>query len=532
MSTGLTHRSAWAAALTLAASLTACTTVPFIEPLSVSPSVDARPPNIVVLYADDLGYGDLSSYGAARVATPNTDALAAYGLRFTDAYAPAATCTPSRYALLTGEYGFRSNAEILPGDAPALIRPGKTTIASVLKQRGYTTGVIGKWHLGLGTGTVNWNADVAPGPLEIGFDYSFLLPATLDRVPTVYLENHRVVGLDPADPIAVSYSHPLPGRPVGREHPELLRYKADDQHSDSVVNGVSRIGYMSGGEAAEWVDEDIHAVLAGKARKFIRDNREHPFFLYFPIPDPHVPRLPGRAFQGKTAMGPRGDAIVEMDWIVGQVMDELRAQGLERDTLVIFSSDNGPVLNDGYEDGAVERLGDHTPAGGFRGGKYSAFEAGTRVPLIAYWPGHIHPGTSAALLSQVDLLATFASLTRAPLANTQAIDSRDMVSVLMGADQTGRDILFTESVPSVAVRSGSLKLIAPARHPATATFIAGKGIESGASPAPQLYNLARDPGERHNLASQDPATVARLSAALNAVERRTKADRAFTKVSR
>lgn len=478
-----------------------------------------------MLYADDLGYGDVGAYGATRVATPNTDALAANGLRFTNAYAPAATCTPSRYALLTGEYGFRSKAEILPGDAPALIRPGKATIASILKARGYATGVVGKWHLGLGSGNVDWNRDVAPGPLEIGFDYSFLLPATLDRVPTVYLEGRRVVGLDPTDPIKVSYSEALPGRPVGRERRELLRYQADDQHSDSIVNGVSRIGYMQGGKAAEWIDEDIHAVLTDKARRFIRDNRQKPFFLYFPIPDPHVPRLPGRAFQGKTDMGPRGDAIVEMDWIVGQVMEEVRAQGLERDTLILFSSDNGPVLNDGYEDGAVERLGDHRPGGVYRGGKYSAFEAGTRVPLIAYWPGHIRAGTSAALLSQVDFLASLAGLAKASLSSTQAIDSRNMLPALMGKDGNGRAILFTESVPSFAVRSGSLKFIAPARYPATASFIAGKGIESGANAAPQLYDLASDPGEKRNIAAQKPAEVARLSAALRAIEARTRADR-------
>ncbi|MFC4296336.1 arylsulfatase [Novosphingobium tardum] len=485
----------------------------------------SRAPNIVILYADDLGYGDLGVYGAKRVATPHTDALARAGLRFTNAYAPAATCTPSRYALLTGEYGFRSNAEILPGDAPALIPAGKTTIASLLKQRGYATGVVGKWHLGLGDGKVDWNKRVAPGPLEIGFDYSFLLPATLDRVPTVYLENHQVLGVDPADPIAVSYSAPLAGRPVGRDHPELLRYKADDQHSDSIVNGVSRIGYMQGGKAAEWVDEDIHAVLTGKARRFIRENRKRPFLLYFAIPDPHVPRLPGKEFQGKTSMGPRGDAIVEMDWIVGQVMDELREQGLERDTLVIFSSDNGPVLNDGYEDGAVERLGDHTPGGVFRGGKYSAFEAGTRVPLIAYWPGHIRPGTSPALFSQIDLLATFAKLAKVALAPTDAIDSKDMLGALTGADRRGRSYLFTESVPSVAIRAGNYKYIAPARHPATASFISGKGIESGASPKPQLYDLSRDPGERLNLAAAKPAIAARLAAELQVIEKRRTAER-------
>ena len=250
-----------------------------------------RLPNIVIFYADDLGYGDLGSYGARGLSTPNVDRLAREGVRFTDAHATAATCTPSRYSLLTGEYGFRSQAEILPGDAPALIRPDKFTLADMLKGQGYTTGVVGKWHLGLGEGKVDWNSDVKPGPLEIGFDYSFLLPSTMDRVPTVYLENYRVVGLDPSDPLSVSYAGKIGDRPTGTEHPEQLRFKADRQHSDSIINGVSRIGYMKGGKAAEWVDEELYEVVTGKAVDFIRTNREKPFFLFMPLHDPHVPRL-------------------------------------------------------------------------------------------------------------------------------------------------------------------------------------------------------------------------------------------------
>ena len=180
-------------------------------------------PNVVIFYIDDLGYGDLSSYGATKVATPEIDRLAAKGVRFTDAHSSAATCTPSRYSLLTGEHGFRNNAKILEGDAPALIQPGKSTLAVMFKKAGYATGVVGKWHLGLGDGNVDWNADVTPGPLEIGFDYSFLLPATGDRVPSVYLENHRVVNLDPQDPITVSYQGKVGNRATGYENPELLK---------------------------------------------------------------------------------------------------------------------------------------------------------------------------------------------------------------------------------------------------------------------------------------------------------------------
>lgn len=491
--------------------------------LGGAPELSERPPNIIVFYADDLGYGDLGAYGAKDLPTPNVDRLAREGLRFTDAHAAAATCTPSRYALLTGEYGFRSKAEILPGDAPALIRPDKFTLADMLKSRGYATGVVGKWHLGLGNGNVDWNAEVKPGPLEIGFDYAFLLPSTMDRVPTVYLENYRVVGLDRQDPLSVSYAGRIGDRPTGTDNPELLRYKADRQHSDSIINGVSRIGFMKGGKSAEWVDEDLHQVVTGKAIDFIRRNSDRPFFLFFPLHDPHVPRLPAQRFQGATTMGPRGDSIVQMDWMTGQVMAELTRLGLDRNTLVIFSSDNGPVLNDGYEDGAVELLGDHAPAGVLRGGKYSAFEAGTRVPTIAWWPGRIAPGTSSALMSQVDILASLASLVGTKLPRSVAIDSLDKLPAWLGRSKSGRRYLFKESVAGYALRDGTLKYIAPMRNPAQAAFVAGKGIESAASDRPQLYDLLGDPGERDNLAASRPQDVARLRQVIARIEAQTEA---------
>jgi arylsulfatase A-like enzyme len=506
----------------LAAATASCATGE--RPQAAAPAPSERLPNIIILYADDLGYGDLASYGARGIPTPAMDRLAREGVRFTDAHATAATCTPSRYSLLTGEYGFRSRAEILPGDAPALIRPDKFTMADMLKGQGYTTGVVGKWHLGLGDGKVDWNALVTPGPREIGFDYSFLLPSTMDRVPTVYLENQRVVGLDPADPLSVSYQGKIGDRPTGTENPELRRYGADRQHSDTIINGVSRIGYMKGGKAAEWVDEDLHEVVTGKAVDFIRANRDKPFFLFFPLHDPHVPRMPGKRFQGATTMGPRGDSIVQMDWMTGQVIAELERLGLADNTLVIFSSDNGPVLNDGYEDGAAEMLGDHTPAGPLRGGKYSAFEAGARVPTFAWWPGRIKPGVSDALLTQVDLFASLAALAGAPLAGDVAIDSQNQLPAWLGQSRQGRGWLFKESVAGFAIREGSLKYIAPMRNPEQAAFVAGKGIESAASRQPQLYDLSRDIGERRNLASERPGDVARLAALLAKVEAQTRAE--------
>ena len=328
-------------------------------------------PNIVIIYVDDLGYGDLSCYGATAVKTPNVDKLAQNGLLFTDAHCSASTCTPSRYSLLTGSYAFRNDAAILPGDAPLIIDPAQETVADMLKKAGYATGVVGKWHLGLGDGSPDWNAEIKPGPLEIGFDYSFLIPATPDRVPTVFVENHKVVNLDSKDPISVDYNKRIGKEPTGLENPELLKIKADTQHSGTIVNGISRIGFMAGGRQAYWKDEEFATVLTAKAREFIVDHKDEPFFLFFSLPNIHVPRAPGPRFAGANKLGPRGDAIAEMDWMTGEITKALRELGIEENTLVILSSDNGPVLDDGYSDKASELNGTHKPAGTYKGGKYS-----------------------------------------------------------------------------------------------------------------------------------------------------------------
>ncbi|HEU4609253.1 MAG TPA: sulfatase-like hydrolase/transferase, partial [Chitinophagaceae bacterium] len=242
-------------------------TVAFVASLITSCGNEkkADKPNVLIIYVDDLGYGDVSCYGAKAVHTPNVDSLAANGLLFTDAHCSASTCTPSRYALLTGSYAFRRNAAILPGDAPLLIDTAGNTIADMFKSAGYATAAIGKWHLGLGNGSPDWNTAVRPGPLEIGFDYSFLIPATPDRVPTVYVENHHVLNLDTTDPIEVSYKHRVGDDPIGLEHPEMLKMQADSQHSGTIINGISRIGFMKGGHTAYWKDEDFATVLNQKA---------------------------------------------------------------------------------------------------------------------------------------------------------------------------------------------------------------------------------------------------------------------------
>lgn len=472
--------------------------------LSLSMLQAADKPNIVFIYVDDLGYGDVSCNGATAVQTPNIDKLAQNGINFTDAHCGSATCTPSRYSLLTGNFAYRAKAGILEGNAPALIKPGTPTIASMLKNNGYNTAVIGKWHLGLGDGNVDWNGKVSPGPLEIGFDYSYLIPATGDRVPCVMLENHHVVNLDPNDPIQISYRKKVGNDPTFLENPELADYTADGQHGKTIVNGVSRIGYMSGGNAARWRDETVPYLMLDKARRFIDENKEQPFFLYFAFHDIHVPRLPDHRFEGATDMGVRGDAIVQMDYITGLLVDYLEAQGKLENTLIVFSSDNGPVLNDGYGDEAVERLGDHQPAGVFRGGKYSNYEAGTRVPTIAHYPKLITSGQSSdALVGQIDLYASIAKLIGYELNDSEALDSYQQLDTWLGKDKDGREYLLEEAV-TLSLRTPEWKYISPAKKANAASWIRKqKKIESGVSITPQLFNISEDKPEVNNLAESE-----------------------------
>jgi arylsulfatase A-like enzyme len=491
------------------AALTGCT--------NNNPKSTQTPPNILIIYVDDLGYGDIGVNGAVGVETPNIDNLADKGLNLTDAHCTAATCTPSRYSLLTGSYAFRNNAAILPGDAPLLIDPKKGTLASMLQKAGYTTGVVGKWHLGLGSGIVNWNEEIVPGPREIGFDYSFLIPATGDRVPCVFVENQKVVGLNPDDPIEVSYGERLEGYPVGTEHPELLKMQADLQHSQTIVNGISRIGYMKGGKEALWVDEDFPVTLTNKAKAFITANKDNPFFLYFALHDVHVPRVTNPDFVGKSTMGPRGDAIAQVDWCTGEMLKTLEELGLSENTLIIFSSDNGPVLDDGYADKAVEMLGDHKPSGIYRGGKYSAYEAGTRMPTIVYWPGKVKPGVSDAMLNQVDLYASFASLVGQEIEEGDAPDSQDFMASWMGKSDKGRDVMLEEAF-TFALRSNNWKYIHP-QESKTPEWLIDKDIENGLSPDVQLYDLSSDPSEQLNLADQMPEKVAEMQNLLNEIKK-------------
>jgi arylsulfatase A-like enzyme len=479
-------------------------------------------PNVILIYADDLGFGDVGCYGATRVKTPNIDRLAREGLKFTDGHSASATCTPSRYALLTGEYAWRKKGTgVLPGNASFIVAAGRKTLPAELKRAGYATGVVGKWHLGLGTGAIDWNGEISPGPLEVGFDYGFIVPATGDRVPCVYVENHRVAGLNPKDSIQVSYGPPIGDLPTGKANPERLKVHPSHGHDQTIVNGISRIGYMMGGKSALWVDEDMGDVLTRKATRFIEEHASAPFFLYFATHDIHVPRVPNARFVGKSEMGPRGDVIAQLDWCVGEILETLDRRGLTNDTLIIFSSDNGPVIDDGYRDDAVQRLGGHRPAGPLRGGKYSAFEGGSRVPFLVRWPNRVKPAVSNALVCQIDLLASLASLVGGKLGDQDAPDSFNVLAALLGTSATGRDHLV-EHASVLSLRQGPWKLIEPGKGP---PVLANTNTETGQSGEPQLYNLDEDLSETKNVAAQLPGRVQHMQGLLEAIRRGTESSR-------
>ena len=465
----------------------------------------------------------MACYGAKKIPTPNLDQLAAEGLRFTDAHCAAATCTPSRYSLLTGEMGFRkAGTGILPGDAKMAIDPGQFTIADTFKKGGYQTGVIGKWHLGLGDGKtrIDFNGEIKPGPLEIGFDYCFMLPSTNDRVPCVYLENHRIVNLDPKDPITVSYNKRIPGDvpgtlyPDGRDTPEAMTYYRNSHgHNETVINGIGRIGMMKGGKSALWDDETMADVLVEKTTDFITRNKDKPFFLYFCSQDIHVPRTPNPRFKGMSELGYRGDAMVQLDWTTGAIMKVLKDNGLDENTILIFSSDNGPVYDDGYQDGTTvlksEKEVDrgHDGSGPYRGGKYQISEGGTRVPLIIRWPKEIEPGESSALVTQVDFLKSFANYLQVEVPFGSALDSRDHFPAFTGKDPEGAEVIL-EQARSVAVRKGPWKFLTnkPLPHVKNQKRKVHKE---------ELYNVDQDLMERKNRVKKEETVAQEMRQLLN-----------------
>lgn len=462
-----------------------------------------QPPNIVFIMADDIGYNDLSCQGATKVMTPGIDRLAKEGMRFTDAHTPAALCSPSRYGVLTGRYPWRRNSQNTwgsPGGA-LLIEPGRMTTASLLKQAGYTTGVVGKWHLGFGTveKRVDWNGELKPGPLEVGFDYFF---GDIANRHGCYVENHRIVGATPSDPIK--------------------------------FNG----GRHTGGKAAfTMVNEDNATVLHNKAVEFIEKNKDHPFYLHYVPNNVHTPLTPNKRFQGTSQCGVYGDFVKELDWSVGEILATLDRLGLTENTLVIFTSDNGGV----YEKNALAT--GHRCCEPLNGQKADIWEGGNRVPFLVRWPGHVPANaTSTQVLCIVDMLATFAAVTDQTLPPDAGPDSFDQLPAMLGKTpvvptrpnlimQSGKDTVKCKISGKAeeiwAVREGNWKLVLG--QGAGSSTTPSKGVQlrfnevgmtnsdctpdgklkSGAPPG-QLYDLAADPGETTNLYSDHPEVVARL----------------------
>ena len=482
-------------------------------------------PNVIIIFADDLGYGDLECYGAKNVQTPNVNRLASEGIRFTNTHTIAATSTPSRYSLLTGEYAWRRpDTDIAAGNAGMIIRPGQYTMADMFKNAGYATCAIGKWHLGLGDKTAeqDWNAPLPSSLGDLGFDSHYIMAATADRVPCVFIENGKVANYDPSAPIEVSYKGNFPGEPTGKDNPELLyNQKSSHGHDMAIVNGIGRIGFMKGGGKALWKDENIADSITTHAIDFIKQHKDEPFFMYFATNDVHVPRFPHDRFRGKNPMGVRGDAIVQFDWSVGQIMETLDKLGLAENTLIILSSDNGPVVDDGYDDKAEELLNGHSPAGPWRGNKYSAFEGGTAVPAIVRWPKKIKESReSDVLMSQIDWMASLGSLVNAKFPKGSASDSHNRIGNLLGTDNADRPWVIEQAANHVlSVRTKDWKYIEPNDGPAMIQW--GPKIETGNSSTPQLYDMRKDINERANLALQHPEVVYDMQNILRRVRNKT-----------
>ncbi len=472
-----------------------CSLVFLAFSLLVTRAFGAPGPNVVFILGDDIGYGDFGCYGATKVKTPNVDKLATQGLRFTDAHSPSAVCTPTRYAIMTGQYAWRNpdGSHILPGDAKLSIKPGTFTLPSMLQKAGYHTAAVGKWHLGLGDPLPDWNGEIKPGPLEIGFDHCFLIPATGDRAPCVFVEDHHVFNYDPKDPITVDYKNAIWG------------------HANQIA-GIGRIGMMTGGKDAIWKDREIAKTLTARAVKFIEQNKEHPFFLYFATHDIHVPRMPGKKFQGSSQAGVRGDTIQQFDWSAGEVLATLDLLKLTDNTLVILSSDNGGVLDHGdtvERDGDVNSNNGHAFNGPLRGVKGTPWEGGTRIPMIVRWPGKVNPGTSDELVCLIDTLATCTAMLGRELPADGAPDSFNLLPILLGQKLSApvRETLVEHGY-RMALRQGPWKYI-------SAMNGRGQKIKGAVT---ELYNLADDLGETKNLAESNPAKLKEMAGLLKHIQ--------------
>lgn len=482
-------------------------------PLSclVSGAAGETRPNILLIVADDLGYGDLGCYGATKIKTPCIDRLAEGGVQLTDAHSPAAVCQPSRYAILSGTYLMRARRK---GQQTLYFHEGQVTLPGLLKLAGYRTAALGKWHLGFGRNTEpDYNAELKPGPLEVGFDSFFGCPRTHNEPPFVFVENHRVVGLDPADPIQI-----------------IAAKDTREGWGHGISTGAKKA------HAARPQDR-IDLILADKAVQFINRKSEQPFFLYLAFLAPHVPIAPAPEFQGTSRAANYGDFIQQLDACVGKVLDALKTQGLTDNTLVIFTSDNGGLYIQ------EPLVAGHRPNGPLLGQKTDAWEGGHRVPFIASWPGRIPVRAQCGrLLNLTDLMATLAAAAGIPIPPGAAPDSLNQWPTLLAPKSSPaiRTEMLVQGTGGYALRQGEwvylpkqgscgftvqvppgpLWGVPYAKMGTTNSDIdSAGGIKPGAPPE-QLYYLGNDPAQSKNVAPDHPDRCATMRTRLEELTRK------------
>ena len=458
----------------------------------------AEKPNIIVILADDQGFGDLAANNPqSKIATPNLDALAKGGLRFTDGHTSSGVCTPTRYSLLTGRYHWRTRLQsgVLGGFSPPLIAKDRLTVAGMLKQQGYATGCFGKWHLGMSfplknggvaddggnfsksfqdAASVDYGRDILDGPVDHGFDTYFGISASLDMPPFVWIKDRRVTEIPSATKTWL------------RTGPAGPKFEAVD-----VLPSV--------------MDHTIAFIEAQK-----KADPTKPFFAYVPLNAPHTPIVPTKEFQGSSGISPYADFVKQVDHDVGRLLASLEKQGLAENTLVIFTSDNG--CSTAADIPELQKAG-HEPSYIYRGNKADLYEGGHRVPFLVRWPAQVKPGVSNALVGQIDFLATFAEITGASVPATMAEDSVSFLPVLRGDKPEVRQGIVSQSINgSFAIRNGQWKLCLSAGSGGWSS--PKPGPEEAGLPPVQLYDLSKDPGERKNLQAEFPERVAAMKAEL------------------
>jgi arylsulfatase A len=445
-------------------------------------AADLSKPNIIFILCDDLGYGDVRCLNPQRckIATPQIDKMAAEGMTFTDAHSSSSVCTPTRYAIMTGRYNWRTKLQsgVLNGYSEPLIAKDRLTVAAMLKQQGYTTACIGKWHLGMGIPKDEPSPVITDGPTTRGFDNYFGISASLDMPPFAYIENDR-------------FTEPL----------------------------TTTKKWLREGAAAESFEAtDVLPKLTQKAVEFIagQAKNEKPFFIYMPLNSPHTPIVPSKAWQGKSSVGDYGDFVMETDWALGEVLAALDKAGIGDNTLVIFTSDNGCSKAAGIPD--LQKQG-HYPSGDLRGSKADIFDGGHRIPFIARWPAKAKAGSRCEQpILQLDLIATCADLAGFTLPANVGEDSVSFLPLLLGKDQTpSRTAVVHHSINgSFAIRQGKWKLELCADSGGWSDPTPNSSDAKGL-PDTQLYDLSTDLAESKNLQAEHPEEVARLTKLLEEI---------------